>query len=60
LALMAPGVPAQGGPWITWRSRFCEERLQGLEEGPRPGRPQRIPLAQVAEVKALACELPAE
>ena len=44
----------------TWRKRFCEEGLQGLEERPRPGRPRRFSPAQVAEVKALACELPAE
>ena len=44
----------------TWRKRFCEEGVQGLEERPRPGRPRRFSPAQVAEVKALACELPAE
>jgi transposase len=43
-----------------WRIRYCEEGLQGLEERPRPGRPRRFPPAQVAEVKALACELPAQ
>jgi transposase len=42
-----------------WRKRFCAEGVQGLEERPRPGRPRRFPPAQVAEVKALACELPA-
>jgi DNA-binding MarR family transcriptional regulator len=26
----------------TWRKRFCEEGLQGLEERPRPGRPRRF------------------
>jgi hypothetical protein len=26
----------------TWRKRFCEEGLQGLEERPRPGRPGRF------------------
>ncbi len=44
----------------TWRKRFCVEGLQGLEERPRPGRPRRFSPAQRAEVKALACELPAE
>ena len=43
-----------------WRRRFCHEGLQGLEEKPRSGRPRRFPPAQVAEVKALACELPLE
>jgi len=26
----------------TWRRRFCEEGVQGLEERPRPGRPRRF------------------
>jgi DNA-directed RNA polymerase specialized sigma24 family protein len=26
----------------TWRKRYCEEGLQGLEERPRPGRPRRF------------------
>lgn len=26
-----------------WRKRFFEERLQGLEERPRPGRPRSFP-----------------
>ena len=26
-----------------WRKRFFEERLAGLEERPRPGRPRRFP-----------------
>ena len=26
-----------------WRKRFCEERLQGLEERPRRGRPAVFP-----------------
>jgi hypothetical protein len=25
-----------------WRKRFCEERLQGLEDRPRSGRPRRF------------------
>ena len=43
-----------------WRRRFCEEGLPGLDEKPRPGRPRSFPPSQVAEIKALACELPAE
>ncbi|MGH2799808.1 MAG: helix-turn-helix domain-containing protein, partial [Thermoleophilaceae bacterium] len=27
----------------TWRKRFFEERLAGLEERPRPGRPRSFP-----------------
>lgn len=26
-----------------WRKRFFEERLQGIEERPRPGRPRSFP-----------------
>jgi hypothetical protein len=26
-----------------WRRRFCEERLEGLEDKPRSGRPRRFP-----------------
>jgi transposase len=43
-----------------WRRRYCEEKIPGLVEKPRPGRPRSFPPAQVAEIKALACELPAE
>jgi transposase len=43
-----------------WRIRFRREGIQGLEERPRPGRPPRFTSAQVAEVKAMACQLPAE
>ena len=43
-----------------WRGRFADEGLTGLVDRPRPGRPTRITPLQVAEVKALACQLPAE
>ena len=43
-----------------WQKRFCSEGVQGLEDRPRPGRPRRFSPAQIAEVKALACELPAQ
>jgi transposase len=43
-----------------WRQRFCRRRLAGLKDLPRSGRPSRFTAVQVAEVKALACELPAE
>src|ERR1035441_8393243 len=32
-----------------WRSRFCELRLEGLVDDPRPGRPARITTEQVEE-----------
>src|SRR3954465_7283801 len=41
------------------RRRFCAERLDGLRDRPRSGRPRRFPPEQVAEVVAVACELPA-
>ena len=43
-----------------WRRRFCQDRLAGLRDLPRSGRPRRFNAVQVAEVKALACELPAD
>ena len=41
-----------------WRRRFAEQRLDGLKDKQRAGRPRRFPPQQVAEVKAIACELP--
>lgn len=43
-----------------WRSRFAERGLDGLRDLPRSGRPSVFEAAAVAEVKALACQLPAE
>jgi transposase len=43
-----------------WRRRFCEAGVDGLRDRPRTGRPRRFAAAVVAEVKALACELPAD
>jgi transposase len=43
-----------------WRRRFGQRRLPGLVDLPRSGRPRIFSAVQVAEVKALACELPAE
>jgi transposase len=42
-----------------WRRRYCGDRLAGLADRPRSGRPRHFTAVQVAEVKALACELPA-
>jgi transposase len=42
-----------------WRRRFCQHGLDGLRDRPRAGRPRRFSATVVAEVKALACELPA-
>lgn len=41
-----------------WRKRFCEERLAGLNDRPRAGRPRRFGSAVVAGIKAMACEPP--
>jgi transposase len=43
-----------------WRRRFYRERLAGLTDLPRPGRPAHFSAVQVAEVKAMACELPTD
>jgi len=43
-----------------WRKRFFEQRLDGLRDRPRSGRPRRSPPEEVAQVKAIACELPRE
>jgi transposase len=43
-----------------WRARFCAEGLPGLADRPRPGRQRGFPATAEAEVKALACALPAE
>lgn len=43
-----------------WRKRFREHRLAGLKDLPRSGRPPRFTPVQAAQVKALACTLPAE
>jgi transposase len=43
-----------------WRSRFVDQRLAGLKDRPRPGRERTFSTMAEAEVKALACQLPAE
>jgi transposase len=43
-----------------WRARFCAEGLAGLKDRPRPGRQRTFAKTAEAEVKALACALPAE
>jgi transposase len=43
-----------------WRGRYADQGMAGLADRPRPGRPRRLSPLQIAEVKALACQLPAE
>lgn len=43
-----------------WRGRFAEHGLAGLSDRERSGRPPSFTALQVAQVKALACRLPAE
>jgi transposase len=43
-----------------WRRRFATERMQGLTDRPRTGRPRRFTAETVAAITALACTLPAE
>ncbi len=42
-----------------WRKRFCAQGLAGLTDRARSGRPRSFAATVVAEVKAMACELPA-
>jgi transposase len=42
-----------------WRKRYFEHGVGGLADRKRPGRPRTLPDVAVAEVKAIACELPA-
>src|SRR6266508_4567002 len=67
--LAARGVPNQKiaarlgvavDPARKWRGRFAAHGIAGLADRKRSGRPPRFTPVQVAEVKALACQLPAE
>jgi len=43
-----------------WRGRHADQGLAGLADRRRSGRPPRFTPVQVAEVKAMVCQLPAE
>jgi transposase len=42
-----------------WRGRFAAEGISGLADRKRSGRPPRFTAVQQAQVKALACQVPA-
>jgi transposase len=42
-----------------WRTRFAADRLGGLRDAARTGRPTHLPAGHRAEATALACALPA-
>jgi transposase len=42
-----------------WRRRYARQRLAGLVDVRRPGRPRRFTAVQRAQVTAIACEMPA-
>ncbi|MGW1528431.1 helix-turn-helix domain-containing protein [Streptomyces sp. NPDC002159] len=44
----------------TWRNRFAEQGLAGLADRKRTRWPRAFTALQTAQVKALACQLPAE
>ncbi|MFF4761816.1 helix-turn-helix domain-containing protein [Streptomyces sp. NPDC001292] len=44
----------------TWRDRFARQGIAGLTDRKRSGRPSSFTALQTAQVKALACRLPAE
>jgi transposase len=58
-ALIARRVGVAPNTVRKWRKRFCTQGYAGLRDRPRPGRPRVFAAAVVAEVKAIACELPA-
>ncbi|MET7666213.1 SDR family oxidoreductase [Streptomyces sp. NPDC005463] len=43
-----------------WRGRFAAGRVPALDDRKRSGRPPTFTALQIAEVKALACQLPTE
>ena len=44
----------------TWRKRYASEHLAALQDRPRSGRPPTFGPRTLVQVKAIACELPAE
>ena len=52
------GWTRRRGLWGSGEGGTAEDRLEGLRDRPRSGRPRRFPPEQVAAVKAAACEMP--
>jgi len=59
-AQIAAGLGLHVDTVRTWRGRFAAEGLKGLGDRARCGRPPVFAATVRAEVKALACSLPAE
>lgn len=58
-AAIAAGLGIHVDTVRKWRRRFASCGMPGLQDADRPGRPPRFTQVQAAQVKALACELPA-
>jgi len=59
-ALIADGLGVHVDTVRTWRGRFAAQGMKGLADRARSGRPPVFAATVRAEVKALACSLPAE
>lgn len=59
-ARIAPEVHVHVDTVRSWRCRFADGGLPALADRECSGRPARFTSLQVAEAKALACQLPAE
>jgi transposase len=58
--IIAQRLDVHIGVVSRWRKRFFEAGLAGLDDRPRTGRPRSFPPQVRAQVKAMACEPPAE
>jgi transposase len=58
--VIAERLDVHVGVVSRWRKRFWASGLAGLVDRRRSGRPRSFPAQAVAEVKAMACEPPAE
>ena len=59
-AVIARGLGITDDTVRRWRARFARHGMKGLDDRPRSGRPRTFPDVAAAEVKAMACALPAE